>query len=91
MILFGQSSGPVPLFDLGNLAGKGSLFVTRPSLLHYMTDRKELLQRTSDLFNWVAAGELTLRIDKTFPLAEAAEAHRQLEGRKTTGKILLIP
>ena len=91
MILFGQSSGPVPLFDLGNLAGKGSLFVTRPSLLHYMTDRKELLQRTTDLFNWVAAGELTLRIDKTFPLAEAAEAHRQLEGRKTTGKILLIP
>lgn len=89
MILFGQSSGPVPLFDLGNLAGKGSLFVTRPSLLHYMTDRKELLQRTSDLFNWVAAGELTLRIDKTFPLAEAAEAHRQLEGRKTTGKVLL--
>ncbi len=91
MVLFGQSSGPVPLFDLGNLAGKGSLFVTRPSLLHYMIDRKELLQRTSDLFNWVAAGELTLRIDKTFPLAEAAEAHRQLEGRKTTGKILLIP
>ncbi|MGH7775343.1 MAG: quinone oxidoreductase family protein [Candidatus Binatia bacterium] len=91
LALFGQSSGPVPPFDLGSLAAKGSLFVTRPSLLDYMSDREELLQRTDDLFNWVVSGKLKLRIDKTFPLAEVAEAHRQLEGRKTTGKVLLIP
>jgi len=91
LVLFGQSSGPVPPFNLGTLAAKGSLFVTRPTLAHYAITREELLQRANDLFNWVAAGQLKLRIDKTFPLAEAAEAHRQLEGRKTTGKVLLIP
>jgi len=91
LVLFGQSSGPVPPFNLGTLAAKGSLFVTRPTLAHYAITREELLQRSNDLFNWIAAGELKLRIDKTFPLAEAAEAHRQLEGRKTTGKVLLIP
>lgn len=91
MVLFGQSSGPVPPFNLGTLATKGSLFVTRPTLAHYALDRQELLQRSNDLFNWIAAGQLKLRIDKTFPLAEAAEAHRQLEARKTTGKVLLIP
>jgi NADPH2:quinone reductase len=91
LALFGQSSGPVPPFDLASLAAKGSLFVTRPSLLDYMSDREELLQRANDLFNWIDSGELKLRIDKTFPLAEVAEAHRQLEGRKTTGKVLLIP
>ena len=91
LALFGQSSGPVPPFDLGKLAAKGSLFVTRPSLVNYMSDRRELLERANDLFNWIAAGQLKLRIDKSFPLAEVAEAHRQLEGRKTTGKVLLIP
>lgn len=91
MILYGQASGPVPPFTIGTLAAKGSLFLTRPTLLHYSRDRKELLDRTSDLFNWITTGELKLRITQTFPLAEAAEAHRQLEGRKTTGKVLLIP
>lgn len=91
LALFGQSSGPVPAFDPALLAQKGSLFLTRPSLAHYATTREELLWRSGDLFNWIAAGELKLRIEKTFPLADAAEAHRQLEGRKTTGKVLLIP
>jgi NADPH2:quinone reductase len=91
MVLFGQSSGPVPPFNLGTLAAKGSLFVTRPTLAHYAITREELLQRANDLFNWIASGQLKLRIDKTFPLAEAAEAHRLLEGRKTTGKVLLLP
>lgn len=91
LVLFGQSSGPVPPFDLGRLALKGSLFVTRPTLAHYMSKREELLARTTELFNWIRSGELKPRIDRTFPLAEAVEAHRQLEGRKTTGKLLLLP
>lgn len=91
LVLFGQSSGPVPPFDPGKLAAKGSLFLTRPSLVHYTLERAELLQRANDIFNWTAAGKLKVRIDKTFPMAEAAEAHRQLEGRKTTGKLLLLP
>jgi NADPH:quinone reductase len=91
LVLFGQASGPVPPFDLGKLAAKGSLFVTRPTLVHYMSDRRELLERAGDLFNWIASGKLKLRIEKTFPLAEAAEAHRQLEGRRTTGKVILVP
>lgn len=91
LALFGQSSGSVPAFDPALLAQKGSLFLTRPSLAHYAATREELLWRSGDLFNWIAAGELKLRIEKTFPLADAAEAHRQLEGRKTTGKVVLIP
>jgi NADPH2:quinone reductase len=91
LALFGQSSGPVPPFDLGKLATKGSLFVTRPTLLHFMSDRSELLDRSSDLFDWIAAGQLKIRIDKSFPLTEVAEAQRQLEARKTTGKVILIP
>lgn len=91
LALFGQSSGPVPPFELGKLAAKGSLFVTRPTLLHYASNREELLQRSNDLFRWIESGQLKVRIDKTFPLSEAAEAHRQLEARKTTGKVLLIP
>jgi len=91
LALFGQSSGPVPPFDLGKLATKGSLFVTRPTLLHFMSDRSELLDRSNDLFDWIAAGQLKIRIDKSFPLAEVAEAQRQLEARKTTGKVILIP
>jgi NADPH:quinone reductase len=91
LVLFGQSSGPVPPFDPGKLAAKGSLFLTRPSLAHYTLERSELLQRANDVFNWTATGKLKVRIDKTFPLAEVAEAHRQLEGRETTGKVILVP
>ena len=91
LALFGQSSGPVPPFNLGALAAKGSLFVTRPTLLHYMATRGELLQRAGDLFKWIAAGELKLKIDRVLSLAEAAEGHRLLESRNTTGKLLLIP
>jgi NADPH2:quinone reductase len=91
LALFGQSSGPVAAFDPALLAQKGSLFLTRPSLAQYAARREEILWRAGDLFTWIKSGELKLRIEKTFPLAEAAEAHRQLEGRKTTGKVLLIP
>ncbi|MGE5216927.1 MAG: quinone oxidoreductase family protein [Chloroflexota bacterium] len=91
LVLFGQSSGPVPPFDPGKLAAKGSLFLTRPSLSHYTLDRAELLQRTGDLFEWIAAGRLQLRIENIFPLQQAAEAQALLEGRKTTGKLVLVP
>lgn len=91
MVLFGQSSGPVAPIDPGILAAKGSLFLTRPSLAHYTLERAELLERAGDLFNWTAAGKLKLRIEKTLPMAEAAKAHRELEGRQTTGKIILLP
>lgn len=91
LVLFGQSSGPVAPVNPGTLASKGSLFLTRPTLLHYSSSRAELLQRMADLFNWNASGKLKLRIERIFPLAEAAEAQRQLEGRKTTGKLLLAP
>jgi NADPH2:quinone reductase len=91
LALFGQSSGSVPAFDAALLAQKGSLYLTRPSLAHYTATREELLWRAKDVLNWISAGKLTLRIGKTFPLAEASEAHRQMEGRATTGKILLLP
>jgi NADPH2:quinone reductase len=91
LALFGQSSGPVPPFDAALLAQKGSLFLTRPSLAHYTATREELLWRAGEVFKWIVAGQLKLRIGKRFPLAEASEAHRQLEGRATTGKVLLIP
>ena len=91
LALFGQSSGSVPPLDPSLLAKKGSLFLTRPSLAHYIAKRDELLWRAGEVFSAIAAGELKLRIEKTFPLAEAAEAHRQLEARTTTGKLLLVP
>jgi NADPH2:quinone reductase len=91
MVLFGQSSGAVPSLDPQVLNAKGSLFLTRPTLGHYTADRQELLQRANDLFAWIAAGELSVRVDKTFPLAQAAEAHRYLESRQSKGKVLLIP
>ncbi len=91
MVLFGASSGAVPPLDPQILNAKGSLFLTRPFLGHYTVDRAELLGRVNDVFKWIAAGELKVRIDKTFPLAEAAEAHRYLESRQSKGKILLIP
>jgi len=89
MALFGQSSGPVPPFDPNILNGKGSLFLTRPSLGHHQLTRQELLWRAGDVLQWIAAGKLRLRIDRTYPLAEAAAAHGALEGRRTTGKLLL--
>jgi NADPH2:quinone reductase len=91
LALFGQSSGPVPAFDPNTLNGKGSLFLTRPSLGHYTLTREELLWRAGDVLGWVASGKLKPRIDRAYPLAEAAEAHRALEGRQTAGKLLLIP
>jgi NADPH2:quinone reductase len=91
LVLFGQSSGPVPPFDLSRLNALGSLFVTRPSLAHYTQDRAELLLRAGAVLSAVAAGELEVRIGAEFPLEKAADAHRALEGRRTTGKVLLLP
>jgi NADPH2:quinone reductase len=91
VVLFGGASGAVPPFDLLQLTHKGSLFVTRPSLQHYIATREELEQRSSDVFQMIIAGQLKLRIHKTYPLSEATAAHRDLEARKTTGKLLLIP
>jgi NADPH2:quinone reductase len=91
MALFGGSSGAVPPFDLIQLSAKGSLFVTRPTLGHYTITREELVARSGAVFGMIAAGKLKLRIEHTYPLAEAHHAHEELEGRKTTGKLLLIP
>ncbi len=91
LVLFGQSSGPVPPVDVNLLSQKGSLFLTRPTLTHYTRARAELLSRARDVLQGVSAGTLKLRIGATFRLKEAGEAHRQLEGRKTMGKVLLIP
>jgi NADPH2:quinone reductase len=91
LALFGQSSGPVPPFDLGRLNAMGSLFVTRPSLAHYTADRAELELRAAAVFDAIAAGRLSVRVGAEFPLARAADAHRALEGRATTGKVLLRP
>ena len=89
MVLFGASSGPVPPLDLQVLNRKGALFVTRPSLGHYTATREELLARAGEVLGWVASGRLDVRIGLELPLAQAAEAHRQLEGRTTTGKVVL--
>ncbi|HEV3330307.1 MAG TPA: quinone oxidoreductase [Bryobacteraceae bacterium] len=91
LALFGQSSGPVPPFDPNILNGKGSLYLSRPSLAHYLLSREELLLRAGDVLKWIAAGKLKVRIEHTYPLANAAAAHRDLEGRHTAGKLLLIP
>jgi NADPH2:quinone reductase len=91
MVLYGQSSGPIAPFDPQVLNAKGSLYLTRPSLFHYTATREELVKRAGDVLGWIQSGQLKLRIGATFPLGEAAEAHRQLEGRRTTGKVLLIP
>ncbi|MGA8728658.1 MAG: quinone oxidoreductase [Terracidiphilus sp.] len=91
LALFGASSGPVPPFDLIQLAGKGSLFVTRPTLWHYVATRTELEWRAGKVLDWVATGELKVRTEFIYPLAEAAQAQTDLEARKTTGKILLEP
>ncbi len=91
LVLYGQASGPVPPFDLGRLNSMGSLFVTRPSLAHYTATRSELEERAGRVLEAVAAGSLAVRIGATFPLEKAADAHRALEGRATTGKVLLLP
>ena len=90
MVLYGGSSGPIPPVDLGIL-GARSLAVTRASMNNYTATREELLRRADDVLSWIASGQLKLNIHKSYPLAEAAEAHRELEGRQTTGKLLLIP
>ena len=90
MVLFGAASGPVGPFDLQLLNAKGSLFVTRPSLNHHIATRQELTARASELLGWIRDGKVNLRVEHTFPLAQAADAHRALEGRATTGKVLLL-
>lgn len=91
MVLYGQASGPVEPIDPQLLNRKGSLFLTRPSLAHYTASSQEIQQRAQTLFDWIASGELHVRIDQTYPLREAAAAHRYIEGRKTKGKLLLLP
>jgi NADPH2:quinone reductase len=91
LVLYGQSSGPVAPMDPQILAAKGSVFLTRPTLGHYVADPQELSWRATDLFLWIAAGKLEVRIDQTWPLANAAESHRYIEARKSRGKILLFP
>ena len=91
MVLYGASSGPVPLFDMQVLNAKGSVFVTRPSLVHHIFTREELEARAGEVMKWVKSGKLDVRIGATYPLAQAKQSHDDLEGRKTTGKVLLIP
>jgi len=91
MVLYGGSSGPVPPFDLIQLSAKGSLFITRPKLGDYVITRDELLSRAEAVLGMIAAGKLKLRVEHVYKLEDAQQAHRDLEGRKTTGKLLLIP
>jgi NADPH:quinone reductase len=91
MVLYGGSSGQVPPFDPQRLNSGGSLFLTRPTMGHYIADRAELLWRAGELFEWLAKGELNLRIGGEYPLADARRAHEDLAARRTTGKLLLIP
>ncbi|MEU8245854.1 quinone oxidoreductase [Nonomuraea sp. NPDC048916] len=91
MALFGGASGPVPPFDPQRLNQNGSLFLTRPTLVHYIAERDELLARAADVFGWIASGQLKINISHRYPLAEAARAHEDLAARRTTGKLLLVP
>jgi NADPH2:quinone reductase len=91
MVLYGAASGAVPPFDPQRLNSGGSLYLTRPTLVHYIADRAELAWRAAEVFGWVADGGLSVRIGGTYPLADAARAHEDLTGRRTTGKLLLIP
>jgi NADPH2:quinone reductase len=91
MVLFGAASGAAPPIDPMVLLAKGSIFLTRPFIGHYIADRAELVERVNDVFNWIANGQLKIHIDKTFPLADVAEAHRYLEDRQSKGKVLLLP
>jgi NADPH2:quinone reductase len=91
MILFGAASGPVPPFEPMRLEGAGSLWLTRPSLRHYTAKREELLERAAEVFGWIADGKLEVRIGGRYPLDKARQAQEDLAGRKTTGKLLLLP
>jgi NADPH2:quinone reductase len=91
MALYGASSGPVPAFELQRLAGGGSLFITRPTLVSYIAAREELVQRTDEIFGWIRDGRLDVRVGGRYPLADAARAHDDLGARRTTGKLLLLP
>lgn len=91
MVLFGQSSGPVPPFDLGKLAAKGSLYITRPTLFVYTADRADLERTAGELFDVVGSGKVKIEVNQTYPLTDATQAHRDLEGRKTTGSTILLP
>ena len=91
MVTFGNTSGPVPEVAPLQLAQKGSIFLTRPTMTHYMRTREELLERTNDLFRWVGEGRLKVRVGAEYPLADAAAAHRALENRETMGKVLIRP
>ena len=91
LVLFGQSSGPVEPVDPGILNVKGSLFLTRPTMAHYIPTREALLQRAGDVLGWIGSGELDLRIGDRFALADAADSHLALQGRKTTGKVVILP
>ena len=91
LVLFGAASGPVPPFDLIKLSQKGSLYITRPTLGHYIATHEELQQRATDVLNMISTGKLKMRIEHIYPLRDAQQAHRDLEARKTTGKLLLIP
>jgi NADPH:quinone reductase len=90
LVIFGQASGPVPPFDTAVLNAKGSLMLARPSLTHYVASHADVAWRAGDLFQWIERGKLTVRIGKKFPLADAASAHRELESRRSAGKILLL-
>jgi len=90
-VLYGAASGPVPPLDPQRLAAGGSLFLTRPTLVHYIVTRQELLSRADDLFGWVAEGTLTVRVGGRYPLDQAARAHEDLAARRTTGKLILLP
>ncbi|WP_103958069.1 quinone oxidoreductase family protein [Nonomuraea solani] len=91
MALYGAASGPVPPIDPQTLNKQGSIFLTRPTLVHYIAARDELLQRASDLFGWISSGQLTINVSHRYPLAQAGQAHEDLAARRTTGKLLLIP
>jgi NADPH2:quinone reductase len=91
LVIFGQSSGPVPPFDTAVLNAKGSLFLARPSLTHHVANHADVLRRAGELFRWIEGGRLKVHIGETFPLERAAEAHRLLASRATTGKLLLVP
>jgi NADPH2:quinone reductase len=91
MVSFGNASGPVPAFDPGILSAKGSLFLTRPSLIHYTAKREDLVASAEDLFEVVGSGAVKIEVNQTYPLAETAQAHRDLEARKTTGSTIMLP
>lgn len=91
MVLYGNASGPVTEFNPATLGPKGSLFLTRPTLFDYLADRETLEWRSNDLFSWIAQGKLALRLEHSYPLANASDAHTDLEARKTTGKVVLVP